>query len=50
MAIAGRLLNESSIEKQELAPRALEFITDDGLILEGRPHNYITAKGCRPVD
>ena len=53
MAIAGRLLNESRyLEKaKELAHRALEFIADDGLIFgEGRPHGYITQKGCRPVD
>jgi len=53
MAIASRLLNENRyLEKaKELAHKALTFISDDGLIFgEGKPNDFITPKGCRPVD
>jgi hypothetical protein len=53
MAIAYKLLHlEKYAEKaRKLAKEALHHFTDDGLLYgEGKPHDEITAKGCRPVD
>lgn len=53
MAIASRLLsNEIYASKaRKLAREALQYFTEDGLLYgEGKPHDGITKKGCRPVD
>ncbi len=53
MAVGAKLLKEQrySAKAHELAHRAMEFFTPDGLLFgEGKPNNGISPKGCRPVD
>ncbi len=53
MAIASKLLNNTdfALKAQKLAKEAIHYFTEDGLLYgEGKPHDGITKKGCRPVD
>lgn len=53
MAVAHEVLQEEKYARRarELAHRALNFISEDGLLFgEGKPQTGVSAKGCRPVD
>ncbi len=53
MALACKLLHQEKYARKarKLAREALQYFTEDGLLYgEGKPHDGITPKGCRPVD
>lgn len=53
MAVSHRLFKDDKYGKKakSLAKKALHYFTEEGLIYgEGKPQDYITPKGCRPVD
>ena len=53
LELAGAYLNNDGFRKKgkELIYRSIRYIGDDGLIFgEGKPADFITRKGCRPVD
>ncbi|MGB8454257.1 MAG: hypothetical protein WCD89_18235 [Anaerocolumna sp.] len=53
MAIASRLLPNGiyADKARKLARESLQYFTEDGLLYgEGKPHDGISKKGCRPVD
>lgn len=53
MAVAGKLLKEERYHQKarELATEAMKYLTEEGLLYgEGLPREYVSPKGCRPVD
>lgn len=54
MALLGQLLNEATYtaRSRELAKDAVAWFTAENHLIygEGRPHDFVSPKGCRPVD